>query len=88
MEIQNKIVNPVKSVNLASLIICTICFLRENINKNFDCEETKTGDNKRKKVFNYLFHFQWPYCDGAHGPHNKATGDNTGPVVVRHKENK
>ncbi|XP_028172856.1 CDGSH iron-sulfur domain-containing protein 2 homolog isoform X2 [Ostrinia furnacalis] len=30
----------------------------------------------------------WPYCDGAHGPHNKATGDNTGPVVVRHKENK
>ncbi|XP_068631249.1 CDGSH iron-sulfur domain-containing protein 2 homolog [Battus philenor] len=30
----------------------------------------------------------WPYCDGAHGAHNKATGDNIGPVVVRHKENK
>ncbi|VVD03500.1 CDGSH iron-sulfur domain-containing protein 2 homolog [Leptidea sinapis] len=30
----------------------------------------------------------WPYCDGAHGPHNKETGDNVGPVVVRHKENK
>ncbi|GBP63522.1 CDGSH iron-sulfur domain-containing protein 2 homolog [Eumeta japonica] len=28
---------------------------------------------------------KWPYCDGSHGPHNKATGDNTGPVVVRHK---
>ncbi|CAH0702771.1 unnamed protein product [Spodoptera exigua] len=30
----------------------------------------------------------WPYCDGAHGTHNKATGDNTGPVVIKHKENK
>ncbi|CAG4918690.1 unnamed protein product [Colias eurytheme] len=30
----------------------------------------------------------WPYCDGAHGAHNKETGDNVGPVVVRHKENK
>ncbi|XP_045447039.1 CDGSH iron-sulfur domain-containing protein 2 homolog [Melitaea cinxia] len=30
----------------------------------------------------------WPYCDGSHGAHNKETGDNTGPVVVRHKENK
>ncbi|CAH2105422.1 unnamed protein product [Euphydryas editha] len=30
----------------------------------------------------------WPYCDGAHGGHNKETGDNIGPVVVRHKENK
>ncbi|XP_038223052.1 CDGSH iron-sulfur domain-containing protein 2 homolog [Zerene cesonia] len=30
----------------------------------------------------------WPYCDGAHGAHNKETDDNVGPVVVRHKENK
>ncbi|XP_045494585.1 CDGSH iron-sulfur domain-containing protein 2 homolog [Colias croceus] len=30
----------------------------------------------------------WPYCDGAHGAHNNETGDNVGPVVVRHKENK
>lgn len=29
--------------------------------------------------------FQWPYCDGAHGAHNKATGDNLGPVVVKRK---
>ncbi|XP_063360221.1 CDGSH iron-sulfur domain-containing protein 2 homolog [Cydia amplana] len=26
---------------------------------------------------------KWPLCDGAHGPHNRATGDNTGPVVIR-----
>lgn len=29
--------------------------------------------------------FQWPYCDGSHGLHNKETGDNTGPVVVKRK---
>ncbi|KAJ8870375.1 hypothetical protein PR048_029396 [Dryococelus australis] len=28
---------------------------------------------------------KWPYCDGAHGPHNRRNGDNTGPVVVRRK---
>ncbi|KAK5650787.1 hypothetical protein RI129_001816 [Pyrocoelia pectoralis] len=25
----------------------------------------------------------WPYCDGAHGPHNKETGDNVGPLVLK-----
>lgn len=25
---------------------------------------------------------KFPYCDGSHGKHNKATGDNLGPVVV------
>lgn len=25
----------------------------------------------------------WPYCDGAHGAHNRATGDNVGPIVVK-----
>ncbi|XP_037912450.1 CDGSH iron-sulfur domain-containing protein 2 homolog [Hermetia illucens] len=29
----------------------------------------------------------WPYCDGSHGEHNKATGDNVGPVVVKRKGN-
>lgn len=32
-----------------------------------------------------LFLFQWPYCDGAHGAHNKETGDNVGPIVVKRK---
>ncbi|KAJ3616055.1 hypothetical protein MTP99_005549 [Tenebrio molitor] len=27
----------------------------------------------------------WPYCDGSHGAHNKETGDNVGPVVVKRK---
>ncbi|XP_016936468.4 CDGSH iron-sulfur domain-containing protein 2 homolog [Drosophila suzukii] len=25
----------------------------------------------------------WPYCDGSHAEHNKLTGDNVGPVVVK-----
>lgn len=29
---------------------------------------------------------QWPYCDGSHGKHNKETGDNVGPVVIKKKE--
>ena len=27
----------------------------------------------------------WPYCDGSHGDHNKTTGDNVGPVVLKRK---
>ncbi|ENN79983.1 CDGSH iron-sulfur domain-containing protein 2 homolog [Dendroctonus ponderosae] len=25
----------------------------------------------------------WPYCDGSHAAHNKETGDNLGPVIVK-----
>ncbi|BFF91852.1 CDGSH iron-sulfur domain-containing protein 2 homolog [Drosophila madeirensis] len=25
----------------------------------------------------------WPYCDGSHAEHNKVTGDNVGPIVVK-----
>ncbi|XP_030758233.1 CDGSH iron-sulfur domain-containing protein 2 homolog [Sitophilus oryzae] len=25
----------------------------------------------------------WPYCDGSHANHNKETGDNIGPVIVK-----
>lgn len=28
---------------------------------------------------------KFPYCDGSHGAHNSETGDNVGPVVVKHK---
>ncbi|KZC14996.1 PREDICTED: CDGSH iron-sulfur domain-containing protein 2 homolog [Dufourea novaeangliae] len=29
----------------------------------------------------------WPYCDGAHGPHNQEQCDNVGPLVVTKKKN-
>ncbi|CAH2012499.1 unnamed protein product [Acanthoscelides obtectus] len=25
----------------------------------------------------------WPYCDGSHNDHNKQTGDNVGPLIVK-----
>jgi CDGSH-type Zn-finger protein len=25
----------------------------------------------------------FPYCDGAHNLHNKATGDNIGPLIIK-----
>nr|CAI5832828.1 unnamed protein product [Callosobruchus analis] len=25
----------------------------------------------------------WPYCDGSHNDHNKETGDNVGPLIVK-----
>ena len=25
----------------------------------------------------------FPYCDGKHASHNKACGDNTGPIVIK-----
>ncbi|RZF41502.1 hypothetical protein LSTR_LSTR000216 [Laodelphax striatellus] len=28
---------------------------------------------------------KFPYCDGAHGAHNKETGDNVGPLVINKK---
>jgi CDGSH-type Zn-finger protein len=29
---------------------------------------------------------KFPYCDGAHNDHNKDTGDNIGPLVLKRKE--
>lgn len=28
----------------------------------------------------------FPYCDGSHTPHNKETGDNVGPLCLKHKK--
>ncbi len=33
-------------------------------------------------VINECLCLQFPFCDGAHNEHNKATGDNLGPLVV------
>jgi CDGSH-type Zn-finger protein len=29
---------------------------------------------------------KFPYCDGAHVKHNKETGDNVGPLIIKNKE--
>jgi len=28
---------------------------------------------------------KFPYCDGAHAKHNKETGDNVGPLIIKKK---
>mmetsp|Transcript_75945 Transcript_75945/g.176160 ORF Transcript_75945/g.176160 Transcript_75945/m.176160 type:complete len:100 (+) Transcript_75945:55-354(+) len=47
-----------------------------------DMEELKKPDGKavfcrcwRSKTF--------PYCDGSHAAHNKLTGDNVGPLIIK-----
>lgn len=33
-------------------------------------------------LFFFFFLLQFPYCDGCHNNHNKATGDNVGPLII------
>lgn len=30
-----------------------------------------------------FFEFQFPFCDGSHTEHNKVTGDNIGPLIIK-----
>lgn len=50
-----------------------------------------SGDTKIVKLDVLCFSFdsfQWPYCDGSHGTHNKECGDNLGPVVLKRNPDK
>jgi len=29
---------------------------------------------------------QFPVCDGYHNEHNKESGDNVGPLVLKHRD--
>ena len=29
---------------------------------------------------------QFPVCDGSHNEHNKESGDNVGPLVLKHRD--
>jgi len=37
-------------------------------------------------MLNSLLSYQFPRCDGSHTQHNKETGDNVGPVVLKRKK--
>jgi len=37
-------------------------------------------------MLNSLISYQFPRCDGSHTQHNKETGDNVGPVVLKRKK--
>mmetsp|Transcript_670 Transcript_670/g.1444 ORF Transcript_670/g.1444 Transcript_670/m.1444 type:complete len:102 (-) Transcript_670:199-504(-) len=47
-----------------------------------DLEELKKPDGKL--VFCRCWRSsKYPYCDGSHAQHNKATGDNVGPLIIK-----
>ncbi|KAI1715237.1 iron-binding zinc finger CDGSH type domain-containing protein [Ditylenchus destructor] len=44
-------------------------------------------DGGQKQVFCRCWHSkQFPHCDGSHNQHNKETGDNVGPLIVKPSE--
>ncbi|GMT17052.1 hypothetical protein PFISCL1PPCAC_8349 [Pristionchus fissidentatus] len=63
------------------------------VNKKIRLGEGKVADTVdvedigEKKAFCRCWKSEkWPYCDGTHGKHNKETGDNLGPLIVKKKE--
>ena len=49
-------------------------------------EDTDTVKKSDKGVVAYCRCWRskkFPYCDGAHAAHNKKSGDNTGPLVIK-----
>mmetsp|Transcript_25739 Transcript_25739/g.36627 ORF Transcript_25739/g.36627 Transcript_25739/m.36627 type:complete len:104 (+) Transcript_25739:154-465(+) len=66
----------------------TRLFLENRINESIDLDSPKvatmeTIDSPGKKVYCRCWQSgTFPLCDGAHVKHNKATGDNVGPLIV------
>ncbi|XP_013400746.1 CDGSH iron-sulfur domain-containing protein 2 homolog A [Lingula anatina] len=55
-----------------------------------ECEKVATAvdieDLAEKSVFCRCWRSKkFPYCDGTHNAHNKETGDNVGPLVIKRK---
>ena len=45
--------------------------------------EVFRGDKKMVAFCRCWKSLKFPHCDGAHNRHNKETGDNIGPIVIR-----
>lgn len=62
----------------------------EWLNKTIEKEKAKVADTFQiedlgdKMVFCRCWKSKkFPYCDGSHNEHNKETGDNVGPIIVK-----
>ena len=38
------------------------------------------------QLYLFVFFVQFPICDGSHSKHNEESGDNVGPLVIRHRD--
>ena len=48
------------------------------------CSALADIEDSGKKVFCRCWKSKtFPYCDGSHVAHNKETGDNLGPLIVK-----
>eukprot|EP00009_Paramoeba_aestuarina_P009107 CAMPEP_0201520934 /NCGR_PEP_ID=MMETSP0161_2-20130828/13403_1 /ASSEMBLY_ACC=CAM_ASM_000251 /TAXON_ID=180227 /ORGANISM="Neoparamoeba aestuarina, Strain SoJaBio B1-5/56/2" /LENGTH=106 /DNA_ID=CAMNT_0047919463 /DNA_START=80 /DNA_END=400 /DNA_ORIENTATION=+ len=57
--------------------VATVCQLK-------DIEDSVNGSEKGVVAYCRCWKSsKFPYCDGSHVAHNKETGDNTGPLVVK-----
>jgi CDGSH-type Zn-finger protein len=68
---------------------------RPRVNNKIELESEKVATNYNiedlgdKKVFCRCWKSsKFPYCDGSHNQHNKDTGDNVGPLIVKSFDNK
>eukprot|EP00956_Cyclotella_meneghiniana_P042419 scaffold248454_cov85-Cyclotella_meneghiniana.AAC.2 len=71
----SKQINP--SIQKNEPKVATICPLQ-------DIEDSVSKSDKGVVAYCRCWRSEnFPYCDGAHVKHNKETGDNTGPLVIK-----
>ncbi|ULU06155.1 hypothetical protein L5515_014326 [Caenorhabditis briggsae] len=60
------------------------CNYKIQLDSNKVADTVDIEDIGEKKAFCRCWKSEkWPYCDGSHGKHNKETGDNVGPLIVK-----
>ena len=68
-------INP--SIQKDQAKVATMCPLK-------DIEDTVAASDKGVVAYCRCWRSEkFPYCDGSHAKHNKETGDNTGPLVIK-----
>jgi len=74
---------PEPAVASAPKVNLTLQKDKEKVVDTVCCKDIPQGDKKvlcrcwRSKTF--------PNCDGSHTAHNKATGDNVGPLIIKNE---
>merc|ERR1712062_46574 len=71
---------------------CTVKPVAPRCNNSIQLEDEKVvhsydiEDMADKEVYRRCWKSKsFPYCDGSHNAHNKKTGDNTGPLIIKKK---